>query len=159
MCRIGLSVKSDCAAISAIVQTISTLNFKTAHAAGFRSPLRVRGEIGIDCHPMIWLFVAHTQILSGVHIGRGDRPRHSEKPGSMRFCKIGRAMTCTADYLERTAPKSQQKHRPVSAVLSEHIGSQPFKLAQSSQIISSARTGDTAVYGIFLLRQFVDIDP
>ena len=77
----------------------------------------------------------------------------------MRFCKIGRAMTCTADYLERTAPKSQQKHRPVSAVISEHIGSQPFKLAQSSQIISSARMGDTAVYGIFLLREVVDIDP
>ena len=98
--------KSDCAAISAIILTISTLDFNTAHATGFRSPLRVRGKIGIDCHSMIWLFVAHTQILSGGHIGGGDRLRHSEKPGSMRFCKIGRAMTCTADYLDRTAPKS-----------------------------------------------------
>ena len=134
LCRIGISVKSYCAAISAIVLTISTLNFKTAHAAGFRSSLRVRGKIGIDCHSMIWLFVAHTQILSGGHIGRGDWSRHSENPGSDKFCEIGHAVTCTADYPERTALKSQQKHRPVSAVLSEHIGSQPFKLAQSSQI-------------------------
>ena len=51
--------------MSVIVLTISTLNFKAAHEAGFRSTLRVRGEIGIDCHSMIWLFVTHTQILSG----------------------------------------------------------------------------------------------
>ena len=32
LCRIGLSVKFDCAAMSAIVLTISILDFKTAHA-------------------------------------------------------------------------------------------------------------------------------
>ena len=31
-----------------IALIINMLNYKTAHASGFRSPLRVRGEVGIN---------------------------------------------------------------------------------------------------------------
>ena len=40
--------KSDCAVIFAIELIISILNLETAHAAGFRNPLRVRGYIGFN---------------------------------------------------------------------------------------------------------------
>ena len=40
--------KSDCAPIFAIILTINALNFEIAHASDFGTPLRVRGEIGLN---------------------------------------------------------------------------------------------------------------
>ena len=41
-------LKSECVTMSAIMLIFKVLNLITAHAAGFRSPLRVRGEIGFN---------------------------------------------------------------------------------------------------------------
>ena len=41
-------LKSVCVTMSAIVLIFKVLNLITAHAAGFRSPLRVRGKIGLN---------------------------------------------------------------------------------------------------------------
>ena len=53
---------------------------------------------------------------------------------SDKFCEIGSAGACKADYSEHIAPKSPQKYRLGSNIFSELIVSQAFKLAQSSQI-------------------------
>ena len=53
---------------------------------------------------------------------------------SDKFCEIGPAGACMADYLEHIAPKSPQKYRLESNIFSELIVNQAFKLAQSSQI-------------------------
>ena len=55
--------------------------------------------------------------------------RRTEKPGSNMFWKIDPASVCMAYYQERIAPKSPQKHRPKSALLSEQIVNQVFKFA------------------------------
>ena len=56
------------------------------------------------------------------------------------FCEIGPAAACMADYPEHIAPRSPQKHRHGSAILSEHIVNQHFKLAQCSQVASKTQT-------------------
>lgn len=53
---------------------------------------------------------------------------------SDKFCEIGPAGACMADYSEHIAPKSPQKYRLGSNIFSELIVNQAFKLARSSQI-------------------------
>ena len=59
--------------------------------------------------------------------------------GSEMFCETGPAAACVTDYPEHIAPRSPQKHRPVSAILSEQIFNQHFKLAQCSQVASKTQ--------------------
>ena len=61
------------------------------------------------------------------------------------FCKTGPAAACVADYPEHIAPRSPQKHRPVSVILSEQTVNQHFKLAQCSQVASKTQTWEQYV--------------
>lgn len=72
--------------------------------------------------------------------GGEGRLLQTKKLGSRKFYKIGPATACMADYPERIAPKSPQKPRLGSSILSEQIANKPFKLAQCSQVFSFAIT-------------------
>ena len=64
----------------------------------------------------------------------------AKKLRSAEFCEIGPVGVCMADYPERIAPKSPQKPRLGSSILSEQINNQPFILTQCFQVFSFART-------------------
>ena len=92
--------------------------------------------------------VVHRQPQSAGSKGLAQTVGHSggqQKPGSDMFCEIGPAVACMADYPEYIAPKSPHKYRLKSAIFSERIGNQPFKLAQCSQIVFSGPTWEHQV--------------
>ena len=72
--------------------------------------------------------------------GGEGRLLQTKKLGSRKFYKIGPATAYMADYPGCIAPKSPQKPRLGSSILSEPIANKPFKLAQCSQVFSFART-------------------
>ena len=64
------------------------------------------------------------------------RSSGQQKLRSDKFCEIGPATACKADYPAHIAPKSPQEHRLGSVVLSELIINQFFKLVRCSQVLA-----------------------
>ena len=61
------------------------------------------------------------------------------------FCEISSVAAWMTDYPEHIAPRSPQKLRPGSGILSEQIFNQHFKLAQCSQVASKTQTWEQYV--------------